>query len=117
MAVTGICAALAGAVHVLPVFLVALPLWGFAFWMGIPGAFSLLAERSNYPEERAGDAQSVMAFGRVFGPWLGGLVYDRSPAALGLAAGGVMVAGSVLLVYVEWRVRPHVITGLIGNAT
>lgn len=109
MAVTGLCALLVGAVHVLPVYLVAMPLWGFAFWMGIPGAFSLLAERSAYPAERAGDAQSVMAAGRVFGPVVGGVLYEASPAVLGAVAGGVMIAAAVFLLYVEWRIRPYVL--------
>ena len=109
MAVTGACALLVGAVHVLPVYLLAMPLWGFAFWMGIPGAFSLLAERSAYPAERAGDAQSVMAAGRVFGPVIGGVLYEASPLVLGVVAGGVMIVASVFLLYVEWRIRPYVL--------
>lgn len=109
MAVTGVCALLVGAVHLLPVYLIAMPLWGFAFWMGIPGAFSLLAERSAYPEERAGDAQSIMAFGRVFGPVAGGALYEADPVALGVVAGGVMIAAAVFLLYVEWRIRPYVL--------
>jgi DHA1 family purine base/nucleoside efflux pump-like MFS transporter len=109
MVVTGVCALLVGAVHVLPVYLIAMPLWGFAFWMGIPGAFSLLAERSAYPEERAGDAQSVMAAGRVFGPVVGGVLYEADPVVLGVVAGGVMIAAAVLLLYVEWRIHPYVL--------
>ncbi len=113
MSVTGVCALLVGAVHVLPVYLVAMPLWGFAFWMGVPGAFSLLAERSAYPSERAGDAQSVMAAGRVLGPVVGGALYEADPIVLGVVAGGVMIAASALLLYIEWRIRPSVLESLV----
>jgi DHA1 family inner membrane transport protein len=94
---------------------IAMPLWGFAFWMGIPGAFSLLAERSAYPEERAGDAQSIMALGRVFGPLIGGILYEVDPALLGLVAGGAMIAAAVFLLYIEWRIRPYVLQGIIAS--
>ena len=115
MGVTGVCALLVSAVHVVPVYVVAMPMWGFAFWMGIPGAFSLLAERSRYPEERAGDAQSLMALGRVFGPVIGGALYEASPVALGIVAGGVMIAASLFLVYIEWRIRPYVLQQLLAD--
>lgn len=112
MGLTGVCSLLVGAVHSMPVYLIAMPLWGFAFWMGIPGAFSLLAERSAFPEERAGDAQSIMAFGRVFGPMVGGVLYEADPVALGVVAGGVMLAAAVFLLYAEWRIRPYVMQAL-----
>lgn len=114
MAVTGAMAVLVGTVTHPAAFWIALPVWGFAFWMGIPGAFSLLAERSQFPEERAGDAQSIMAAGRVIGPLIGGAAFAISPAALGIAGGGIMVIGSVLMVYVEWRIRPDVLGQLVG---
>ena len=72
------------------VFSVALILWGFVFFMGIPAAFALLAARSNFPEERAGDAQAVMALGRVFGPLLGG-VFIGAGAYLGLAVASASI--------------------------
>jgi DHA1 family inner membrane transport protein len=107
MAATGIAAVLVGAVHAPVVFYAAMIGWGFAFWMGVPGAFALLAKRSRYPEERAGDAQAVMAVGRVLGPLVGGLIYDRATTTvLGLVGGGVMLIASAALVYLEWRVRP-----------
>jgi predicted MFS family arabinose efflux permease len=84
------------------VFGCALVGWGFVFFMGVPAAFTLLAERSNFPEERAGDAQAVMALGRVFGPILGGvLLAAGSDLTLGLAAAGVMSFGSLILLYVD----------------
>jgi DHA1 family inner membrane transport protein len=111
---TGVAAVLVGTVHVPLVFLLAMTMWGFSFWMAIPGAFSLLAERSNFPDERAGDAQAIMAVGRVVGPLVGGALYEISPSALGAGAGAIMIAAAALLVYVEWRIRPHVIANLVG---
>lgn len=115
MAVTGAMGVLVGTVTQPVVFWLALPVWGFAFWMGIPGAFALLAERSRFPHERAGDAQSIMAAGRVLGPLIGGAAFAISPAVLGIAGGGIMLAGSALMVYVEWRIRPEVLGQLVGS--
>ncbi len=76
--------------------------WGFVFFMGVPAAFTLLAARSNFPEERAGDAQAVMALGRVFGPLLGGALYAAgSTGTLGIVAAAVMAVGAGLLLYVD----------------
>lgn len=84
------------------VFSFALIAWGLLFFMGLPAAFNLLASRSNYPEERAGDAQAIMAFGRVFGPLLGGAIVSHGELlTLGIVAGGIMFAGSILLSYVD----------------
>lgn len=113
MGVTGLMAVLVGVVHHPVAFWIALPMWGFAFWMGTPGAFSLLAERSRFPEERAGDAQSVMAAGRVLGPLIGGAMFAISPAVLGIVGGGIMLAAAALMVYVEWRIRPEVLNHLV----
>lgn len=97
----GACAAAAvtmGVVHAAPAFVLAITFWGFAFWMGIPGAYSLLAARSRHPEERAGDAQAIMALGRVIGPLIGGVVLDRSgPTALGVGGGTLMFGAAALL--------------------
>jgi DHA1 family inner membrane transport protein len=76
--------------------------WGFVFFMGIPAAFTLLAERSNFPEERAGDAQAVMAAGRVFGPLLGGALYaSGSTGTLGVVSATIIAFGAGLLIYVD----------------
>lgn len=84
------------------VFGIAVVLWGFVFFMGIPAAFGLLAARSNFPEERAGDAQAVMALGRVFGPLLGGaLLASGSTGTLGIVSSGIMTTGALLLLYVD----------------
>ncbi len=100
----GAAAVAVGAVPVGTVFVAAITFWGFAFWMGVPGAFALLAERSRHPEERAGDAQSVMAAGRVIGPLVGGVLLDLSgPALLGLLGGAVMGLGGIGLLHVGRR--------------
>lgn len=113
MGLTGAMAVLVATVHEPIVFWLALPTWGFAFWMGIPGVYSLLAERSRYPEERAGDAQAIMAGGRVIGPLLGGALYASSAVALGAIGGGLMVAAGLTMVYVEWRIHPEVLGDLV----
>jgi DHA1 family inner membrane transport protein len=100
--VTALCALTIGAVRSGIAFSVALVTWGFVFFMGVPAAFALLAARSRFPQERAGDAQAVMALGRVFGPMLGGaLISAGSAGTLGGVAAGVMLAGAGLLVYVD----------------
>lgn len=114
MTLTGVAALLMATVHEPIVFWLALPTWGFAFWMGIPGVYSLLAERSNYPEERAGDAQAIMAAGRVIGPLMGGALYAWSVPALGIIGGGLMALSGLMMVYVEWRIRPDVLGDLVG---
>lgn len=84
------------------VFGAAIICWGFVFFMGIPAAFKLLAERSSFPEERAGDAQAMMALGRVFGPIMGGtMLAAGSEVALGFASAAVMSFGGLLLLYVD----------------
>lgn len=113
MLMTGAMAVLVGSVHTPVVFWLALPLWGFSFWMGVPGAFALLAERSRYPNERAGDAQAVMAAGRVVGPLVGGALYTISPTALGAVGGGVMTTAGIAMLYIEWRIHPNVLSDLV----
>jgi DHA1 family inner membrane transport protein len=113
MLMTGVMAITVGTVHHAAAFWIALPLWGFCFWMGTPGAFSLLAERSNYPDERAGDAQAVMAAGRVFGPLLGGALYSVSAVWLGAVGGAIMMSAGLAMIYVEWRIRPNVLGDLV----
>lgn len=94
-----------GAVGVGAVFVGAIAFWGFAFWMGVPGAYSLLSAASLHPEERAGDAQAIMAVGRVVGPLLGGLVLDQASApVLGFLGGGIMALGGIGLLGLDSRV-------------
>lgn len=90
------------------IFWIALALWGFCFWAGVPGIFKLLAERSLNPADRAGDAQSVMAAGRVLGPLFGaGFVESGSVGALGITAGALLATAAVALAIVERRVPPR----------
>jgi len=99
---TALCALAIAASRSGLVFGVAIVGWGFVFFMGIPAAFNLLAERSSFPEERAGDAQAVMALGRVFGPIMGGILLAAgSEVALGVASAAVMALGGSLLLYVD----------------
>ncbi len=89
---TGIMAILLATASSTWVFAGAAAWWGFAFWMGVPGVFTILASRSDYPEERAGDAQAVMAIGRVFGPLAGGILLQTSGSStLGWLAGSLMI--------------------------
>lgn len=84
------------------VYVLAMTAWGFVWWMGIPAVFRLLAERSLTPAERVGDAQSLMALGRVVGPLLGGLVLGQGQfGRLAVAAAAGLIAGSLLVLAVE----------------
>lgn len=83
--------------------------WGFIFFMAIPSAFELLASRSAFPSERAGDAQAVMALGRVFGPLLGGaLIASGSSVTLGFCAAGIIASAALMLLYADRRALPFV---------
>jgi predicted MFS family arabinose efflux permease len=76
--------------------------WGFAYWKAIPAAFSLLASRSKFPEQRAGDAQAIMAVGRVIGPITAGVLLDQGkPWVLGVVASTVMVIAAATV----WSVQ------------
>jgi DHA1 family inner membrane transport protein len=81
--------------------------WGFAFWMGVPGVLQMLAARSLAPDERAGDAQALMAFGRAAGPVLGGGLADAGAfAALAVVAGaGASLVGGMVIGVQEGRDR------------
>jgi DHA1 family inner membrane transport protein len=86
-------------------FYLGLMWWGFAFWMGLPGVLEMLAARSLRPDERAGDAQALMAFGRSIGPGVGGLFVDAgSFAGLALASGiGLTLSGVIVIGVQEGR--------------
>ncbi len=83
------------------IYFAAMALWGFSFWVVIPAAFKLLAERSLVPSERVGDAQAVMAVGRVFGPVVGGV------AIAGEMYGRLSVVGAAFIF-----VAAAIITGI-----
>jgi len=99
---TAVCALTIAASRSGVLFGAAIVGWGFVFFMGVPAAFHLLAERSSFPEERAGDAQATMALGRVFGPIVGGtLLAAGSEVTLGFVSAGVISFGACLLLYVH----------------
>ncbi|MEM9035931.1 MAG: MFS transporter [Actinomycetota bacterium] len=80
------------------VFLVAVAVWGLFFFVAMPATFDILAGRSAYPEQRAGDAQAVMAVGRVVGPALGGaLVSAGSIASLGWVAAALLAVSATIV--------------------
>ena len=102
LSLTGLSAAALVLVPSTPVFYVAMALWGFGFWMGVPETFRALAARSLTPEERIGDAQSGMALGRALGPFLGGLlVGDGAFRSLGVAAAAGLLTASGTIAGVE----------------
>ncbi|MEZ5167568.1 MAG: hypothetical protein R2695_14140 [Acidimicrobiales bacterium] len=102
LVLTGACAVSLGFIGQAWMAWPVLVTWGFAFWAGVPGVYTLLAERSAHPAERAGDAQAAMAAGRTVGPLLGGaLVSGWSFRALGLVGGALMAAGGFTCVAVE----------------
>lgn len=106
---TAVLATVMPSVHVPVIFAAALIIWGVFFFMGIPAAFALLASRSQFPEERAGDAQAVMALGRVFGPLLGGsFIASGQTTRMGLAAGTIMLSAAALMLYVDRNRFAHV---------
>lgn len=97
ISVTAAAAFTIAVIHHPVAFGLGLTVWGFAFWMGVPAAFSVLARNSKYPAERAGDAQAYMALGRVIGPIIGGLLFDSGPWALGLIGSGIMLTAACSL--------------------
>jgi len=104
---TAVCSVLIASVRNDLVFAIGLVGWGFIFFMGLPAAFGLLASRSAYPEERAGDAQAIMALGRVFGPLIGGvLLANGSSTSLGIVAAGTIASAALMLLYADRRNLP-----------
>ncbi len=104
LGVTAFSALLTGAVASPVAFLVGMSVWGFGFWMAVPGVMKMLAARSLRPDERMGDAQSLMAVGRVVGPGLGGLILGAD-RFVGLSAfsSSVMAASAVTVGAVSRR--------------
>ena len=102
IALTGSCALAMTLASNPLLFAAVIVAWGFSFWMGIPGVFSVLAERSRHPADRAGDAQAIMAGGRIFGPLLGALVLEGLGAtALGVFGGGLMMSAGVVIIVIQ----------------
>lgn len=96
MAATATCAILLTTTSQSWLFLGALVFWGFAFWIATPSVFRVLASRSRYPEERAGDAQAIMAAGRAAGPFVGGVLLDGpGSTVLGLVGAALMTIAAI----------------------
>ncbi|MDE0268501.1 MAG: MFS transporter [Acidimicrobiaceae bacterium] len=87
-------------------YVVALIMWGFFYWLAIPGVFEVLASRSRYPEERVGDAQALMSAGRAVGPILGGLVLDNANGVVLGIVGGLLMLIAALGVFMTRTVSP-----------
>ena len=101
LAVTGACAILMMNGGSKVIFGAVVVLWGFAFWMAVPGVFAALAARSANPADRAGDAQAVMAGGRVVGPLVGGLVLDAVGTPwLGIVGGSMILTSATVVLVV-----------------
>jgi predicted MFS family arabinose efflux permease len=111
LAATGLGALGVGLVRSPIVYMVSMIGWGFVFWMGVPAVFLLLADRSLSPAERVGDAQSLMAVGRVIGPIVGGAILGAGAfgrlsiaGAIGLVTGALVVGG---VEFARIRLAPH----------
>ncbi|UCG41247.1 MAG: hypothetical protein JSV07_03030 [Acidimicrobiia bacterium] len=102
---TATCALVLGVVPNAWAGFLAMLMWGAFFWFAVPSVLRLIEDYSNHPGERSGDAQAVMAAGRVVGPLLGGsLIAAISPTALGIvAASGLAVGGFVVLGVERYR--------------
>ena len=106
LVVTAVCAVLLPLITEAWMAWPVLTVWGFSFWAGVPGIYTLLAERSAHPAERAGDAQAAMAAGRAVGPLLGAAVVSGwSFVVLGMVGGALMAIGGALGLAVE-RLQP-----------
>jgi DHA1 family inner membrane transport protein len=100
LASTGVAALIAILIPHPVAFFFGLTMWGFGFWMGIPGVMAMLTARSLAADERAGDSQAMMALGRSIGPVLGSTLASAGafgPLALisgtGLAISGLTIVG------------------------
>jgi predicted MFS family arabinose efflux permease len=108
MGFTALSALVLGTVGSPWVFFTVMVVWGFAFWMAIPAVFILLADKSLTPSERVGDAQAMMALGRVAGPILGGIALGAGQfERLSLVGGVVMImAAAGVATVARYRSRP-----------
>jgi len=105
--VTGGCALAVGLSTSGLLFFGALTLWGAGFWYATPATLALLEARSRYPQERVGDAQALMAAGRVLGPIMGGVAIGTgSIVALSLLGATLMGAAGLAVIAVELLVKP-----------
>jgi hypothetical protein len=93
--------------------------WGFAFWMAVPTVLGRVAEWSLAPDERVGDAQSIMALGRAAGPSVAAvLVGSGRFGGLAVFAGTGLLASAGVVGGVEMyrRGRPSPVIAVEGPA-
>ena len=111
------CAAAVAFTGSVPIFFVALTLWGFAFWMSTPQLLRAIAAWSLVPEERVGDAQSTMAVGRALGPAVASvLVKPDSFRAVGLfSVGGLILTTAILEGVRRFRASHGPPEGAVGS--
>jgi predicted MFS family arabinose efflux permease len=84
------------------IFFFALTIWGFAFWMAVPAIFRLIEKKALTPVERVGDAQAIMAVGRVFGPLVGGVALAGGEfGRLSITGGAVVLLAAAIVAVVE----------------
>lgn len=107
LTVTAVSAVAVGTLVSGAVFFLAMVTWGFAFWMAIPAIFRMIEAKAITPSERVGDAQALMAVGRVVGPIMGGVALAGGDfTRLSLVGAGVMLTGAAVVGTVEWH-RGH----------
>lgn len=93
---------------VAPVFYAGMIAWGFCYWMTVPEVLRQVAAWSLAPEERVGDAQGLMALGRVIGPGVGGLLVGAgSYVAVGIEAAAGTAVAMAIVGGVEYYRRNH----------
>lgn len=93
--------------------------WGFAFWMAVPTVLGRIADWSLVPEERVGDAQSIMALGRAAGPSVASVLVGTGEfGGLAVFAGAGLVTSATVVGGVEAyrRGRPSPVVALDGPA-
>ena len=93
--------------------------WGFAFWMAVPTVLGRVAEWSLAPDERVGDAQSIMALGRAAGPSVAALLVGNGKfGGLAVFAGTGLLTSAGVVGGVEMyrRGRPGPVITLEGPA-
>lgn len=85
------------------VYVVAIIVWGFSYWVFVPAIIKLLAKKSLTPSERVGDAQALMAAGRIFGPIVGGIaIAGNNYQRLSITGASIMFAAAAIAIGVEW---------------
>ncbi len=100
--VTAATAFVMGTSSIIWIGAVAMVLWGLFFWFAVPAVLQRIEDYSDRAGERSGDAQALMAVGRVGGPLLGGALLAMGDLdLLGIVAGSGMTLGAMLILGVE----------------